>query len=94
MHVLFEGDPITIDFDDEISMTTESLKNYLDEKPQSVKKRPPPVSVRIGSRRSTRSMSKTDLPAALPVRNVTPRVSRKTKKVVDKMDKIKVINFR
>ena len=63
MKALFEGDPIELEIDEEVSISTEPIKKYLQldrEVRSSARKRPPPVKVRVGGRK-TRSMSREDL---------------------------------
>lgn len=62
MKALFEGDPIELEIDEEVSISTEPIKKYLQldrDLRSSARKRPPPVKVRVGGRK-TRSMSRED----------------------------------
>ena len=90
MQVLFEGPPIEIEFDDEISMTTESIQKYLAEDlpepeiqddPKPRKRKPPTVKVRVGPGRRTRSMTQEDIVGELPKR--TRRTPLKKSRPVD-----------
>ena len=62
MKALFEGDPIELEIDEEVSISTEPIKKYLQldrEVRSSARKRLPPVKVRVGGIK-TRSMSRKD----------------------------------
>ena len=80
MQFLFEGEPIVLDFDDEVSMTTESLKKYFVEKvAEDETKKSTPVKVRVGSTRRTRSMTGDEILNTVPKRATRRSLTTKEK---------------